>query len=219
MVPIKTPQGQAELKTRERRVSQRHRTVLFLVDGRRPEEQVRQLAVAAGAPESCFDELLELGLIAPSQPADLGPAEVDTDHVDLPLEHAAVDDDAPLPAMQTLQPDSMLSELSSGSGFVVPGDDESAGDEDADGPQDAALEAARDLLMRAVRREAPMVGTLTLLRLRGARTRAELEALLPEVEFRISEPHRSLVAAQTMQHARHLLSLRPDLQDGGAAQQ
>ena len=32
MVPIKTPEGQAELKTRARRVSQRHRTMLFLVD-------------------------------------------------------------------------------------------------------------------------------------------------------------------------------------------
>ena len=30
-VPIKTPDGQAELSTRARRLSQRHRTVLFLV--------------------------------------------------------------------------------------------------------------------------------------------------------------------------------------------
>ena len=41
-VPIKTPDGQAELSTRVRRVSQRHRTVLFLVDGKRSTVEVRQ---------------------------------------------------------------------------------------------------------------------------------------------------------------------------------
>jgi hypothetical protein len=205
MVPIKTPEGQAELKTRVRRVSQRHRTVLFLVDGRRAEEQVRQLALAAGAPESCFDELLELGMIAPSQAGELGPAEVDTDHVDLPLDGSAGDEELPMPAMRTLQPDSVLGEVGNGPGFVVPGDEvPDAVDKDG-GPIDGALEA-------------PMVGTLTLLRLRGAHSRAELEALLPEVEFRISEPHRTLLAAQTMQHARHLLSLRPDQRDDGITQ-
>ena len=34
-VPIKTAAGHDELGTRQRRLSQRHRTVLFLVDGRR----------------------------------------------------------------------------------------------------------------------------------------------------------------------------------------
>jgi len=46
-VPIKTPEGHAELGTRRLRLSQRHRTVLFLVDGRRSEAQVKALADSA----------------------------------------------------------------------------------------------------------------------------------------------------------------------------
>ena len=46
--PIKTPDGQAELATRARQLSQRHRTVLLLVNGRRTEEQVKRLAEQAG---------------------------------------------------------------------------------------------------------------------------------------------------------------------------
>jgi len=61
-IPIKTPQGQAELSTRQRRVSQRHRTVLFLIDGKRSATEVRHMALQAGVPENCFDELLAMGL-------------------------------------------------------------------------------------------------------------------------------------------------------------
>ena len=39
-VPSKTPDGVAELAHRTRGLSQRHRTVLLLVDGRRPTSQV-----------------------------------------------------------------------------------------------------------------------------------------------------------------------------------
>ena len=44
-ISIKTPQGQAGLATRQRRVSQRHRTVLFLIDGKRSAPEVRSLAL------------------------------------------------------------------------------------------------------------------------------------------------------------------------------
>ena len=46
--PVKTAEGQAELNTRARRISQRHRTVLFLVDGRRSEDEIVALAAKAG---------------------------------------------------------------------------------------------------------------------------------------------------------------------------
>src|SRR6266700_7688386 len=89
-VPIKTPDGQAELSTRARRLSQRHRTVLFLVDGKRSAVEVRSLASKAGVPDTCFDELLELGLIMlppPTFSVLIGnePGAADTLHVDLPL--------------------------------------------------------------------------------------------------------------------------------------
>src|SRR5712691_12299211 len=64
LIPVKTVDGQAELSNRQRRLSQRHRTVLLLVDGRRSEQQVRTMAQQAGAGDSCFAELLDLGLIA-----------------------------------------------------------------------------------------------------------------------------------------------------------
>ena len=63
-IPIKTPAGQAEMNNRQRRISQRHRTMLLLVDGRRTEAQVRSLSARAGVPGICFDELMGLGLIA-----------------------------------------------------------------------------------------------------------------------------------------------------------
>ena len=63
LIPVKTSDGHAELASRQRRLSQRHRTVLLLVDGRRTQLQVRALALQAGAPDNCFDELLDLGLI------------------------------------------------------------------------------------------------------------------------------------------------------------
>ena len=88
--PIKTPQGLAELATRALRVSQRHRTMLFLVDGRRSEAQIRNLAEQAGVPATCFDELMTIGLIEyplptmaiSAMPDDTVAASI---HIDLPL--------------------------------------------------------------------------------------------------------------------------------------
>ena len=52
-----------------------------------------------------------------------------------------------------------------------------------------------------------MSGSLTLMKLRRATTRDDVEALLDEVEQRQRRPHRMIIAAQTMRHVRHLLSL------------
>lgn len=220
-VPFKTPAGQAELSTRQRRVSQRHRTVLFLIDGKRSAAEVCRMALLAGVPESCFDELLAQGLIAlpatlfaapaaavpvVSVSADL-PGEAETLHVDLPLQgvdslNAALD--STLPPSRTLQPesttsaDAMLDEARSVDPWAVP----RGGSTDA--VADAVAEA-RELLMNAVRTQAPVAGSLTLLRLRRAGSRAELAALLGEVEARLNRPRRSLVAAQMMQRVRALL--------------
>jgi hypothetical protein len=67
------------------------------------------------------------------------------------------------------------------------------------------LEEARGILLRAVRAEAPVTGSLTMLRLRRARSRGDLDALLDEVESRITKPNKGLWAAQTMERARELL--------------
>ena len=211
-VPVKTPEALAELGRRQRTLSQRHRTVLLLVDGKRSEAQVRRMALQAGAAECCFDELVELGMIAlktrttdaevsAPMPLDDAPSsEPSTPHVPLAGPDSLV---SLLPASLTLLPessliDSVLQEPPKGGREalqVPPGD-----------VQDLAFEEARDLMMRAVRAEAPVAGSLTLLRLRRARSRSDLEALLEEVELRITKPFKGLWATQTMSHVREILS-------------
>jgi len=219
LIPVKTPDGQAELSSRQRRVSQRHRTVLLLVDGRRHEGEVRHLAAQAGVPDSCFDDLRNLGLILLPQPTvvlSVAPPLDETPlHVDIPL--AAIEPEVPdsaaadaaesvLPASRTLQPesvltDSMLGDAVSDSVLQQVGVDE---------PADDALEEARGILMRAVRAESPLAGSLTLLRLKRARTRADLADLMDEVEARITKPYRSLAAQQTLRRVRQLLATRTE---------
>lgn len=214
-IPIKTPLGHAELSARKRSVSQRHRTVLFLVDGKRIATEVRSMALQAGVPDNCFDELLGLGLIMLPEPTpalqiETPPAAATVLHVDVPLPDADSDragaaPDSLLPPSRTLQPELVSADSVLGEAPVpdswLPSDDE-------EGALDPDFAEARLILLRAVRAEAPLAGSLTLMRLRRARTRAELVPLLDEVEARISKPHRSLAAAQTMARVRHLLDGR-----------
>jgi hypothetical protein len=209
-VPIKTAAGHDELGTRQRRLSQRHRTVLFLVDGRRDAADVRRMALQAGVPETCFDELLAMGLITlpdvvlPS--GDQGATVIDGAlHVDLPL-GGAPGTDSLLPPSRTLYPslstDSTLDSRGPVSWLPSGGS--------PPGAIDPVVAEVRLILARAVRAEAPLAGSLTLLKLRRARTRGDLALLLDEVEARITKPHRSLAAGQTMQRVRQLLASRVD---------
>jgi hypothetical protein len=241
LIPVKTPDGLAELSQRQRRVSQRHRTVLLLVDGRRTEQQVRSLAQQAGAGESCFAELLDLGLIAmppapapaeaptvpitPPPPADVPPLQVDIplDDIPPPMPPASIaaarssaqfEDlvESVLPAARSLHPESGQGDSTLGgpSSGLRPFDAIEAG-AGLDGP----LEQARELLMQAVRREAPLTGSLTMLKLRRAQTRQQLAELLDEVETRIVKPYRSLAAQQILRRARHLLLAPADALPAG----
>lgn len=214
IAPIKTPDGQAELATRQRRVSQRHRTILFLVDGRRSEAQVKALAAQAGVPESCYGELLDMGLIMLPQltipvipDREDNPQFVESQHIDLPLHDSGPpSEESVLAPTKSLQPDSMNGDLGSRESWL-PADVEG---EDAKAAVDAPLEEARDILLRAVRSEAPVAGSLTLMRLRRARTRSDLQELLDEVEARIRKPHRMLATTQTMRRVRQLLGVPAD---------
>jgi hypothetical protein len=205
--PIKTPDGQAELATRARQLSQRHRTVLLLVNGRRSEEQVRRLAEQAGVPPSCYDDLLQMGLIAvpqatmvieaASQPAH-SPVQVDVSLPDLEA--------APLPPSGPLAPASTLNGDLGGYDpwAMVQTDYSDLGD------LDGALEQARDMLIRAVRADAPVAGSLTLMRLRRARDREDLLSLLDEVEQRLWRPQREVENARLMRRVRHLIGAAAD---------
>ena len=183
-IPVKTPDGVSELAHRARGLSQRHRTVLLLVDGQRRVSQILSTAQAAGVQASVFDELVSLGMVKMHA----------VDHIDLPLDAALNGDSSLLPAARSLLPESGWSTLSGAA---------------ADSEIDRPLQEARELLMRALRAQAPVSGSLTLMKLRRATTRDEVEALLDEVEQRLRKPHRMIIAAQTLRHVRHLLSL-PD---------
>lgn len=207
--PVKTAEGQDELTRRTRRLSQRHRTVLLLVDGQRSAEEVRALASQAGAPDGCFDELLALGLIALRAEAELaGQGPVQALAPQPVVERAAPPreeehDSSLLPPSRTLQPESVLGDLLlADSGLPEPMPAELLALADAE----QRLDEARELLMRAVRAQAPVAGSMTLLRLKRARSGADLAALLGEVEARIVKPHRSLAAQQTLQRVRQLLA-------------
>ena len=206
--PIKTPDGQAELATRARQLSQRHRTLLLLVDGRRSEAQLRLLAERAGVPPSVYDELLDMGMITvplPTLPIELAPhPTLPPLPVDVTLPDVAPESE--LPAARTLQPESTLNgDIGNYEPWtMVETDYSDLGD------LDAPLEQARDLLVRAVRAEAPVAGSLTLMRLRRAHTRDELDALIDEVEARLSRPHRTLATTQLMRRVRRLIDAPVD---------
>jgi hypothetical protein len=197
-VPFKTAAGVDELARRLRGVSQRHRTMLLLVDGRRTLQQVLALGEAAGVPASVFHELQAMQLVAaPAIDAVRGQA---GDAVERPLAADSVSGDSSLlPAARSLLPESGWSTLSG-----VPLAPE----------VDAPLEEVRALLVKALREQAPVTGSLTLMKLRRAATRDEMEALLDEVEQRLRKPRRMIVVAQTMRHVRHLLSLNAHRQTG-----
>ena len=205
--PVKTAEGQAELSTRARRVNQRHRTVLFLVDGRRSEADIIALAARAGVPKSCFDELVEQGFIMRAHPTfslviDEPVPEPDVLHIDLPIggEDSSL---IPLPAARTLHPDSVS--LDSVAGHAGTADAWLPSDHAALQRSDPAFAEARLILMRELRTQAPVTGSLTLLKLRRAHSRAELAGLLAEVEGRLRKPHRSVTVDHMLGRVRQLL--------------
>jgi hypothetical protein len=210
-IPVRTPQGQAELGMRRRELSQRHRTVLFLIDGRRSVAEVNRMALQAGVPPNCLDDLVVLGLVVLAEPTVALPRDAALDdsdvlHIDLPLDGVAALPDSLLPPVRTLYPESVSADSTLRS---TPALDSWLPSQSGDsGLPDAAFVEARLILLRAVRAEAPIAGSLTLLRLRRARGRADLNALLDEVEARITKPHRALGAAQTMRRVRLLLEGR-----------
>ncbi|RQP25157.1 hypothetical protein [Piscinibacter terrae] len=73
-VPFKTPLGHEELRSRAQKLGQRHRTLLFLIDGRRPLAEVLMLAHKAGAATQHFEDLLRMGLV--ELPPDPTPPEL-----------------------------------------------------------------------------------------------------------------------------------------------
>lgn len=77
-IPTKTPLGHEEMRRRTGGLGQRHRTILFLIDGRRPLSEVLSLALKAGAATSHFEDLVRMGFVElpPEERPALPPAEL-----------------------------------------------------------------------------------------------------------------------------------------------
>lgn len=175
MIPLKTAQGQEELTQRRHGLGQRHRTVLLLVDGRRNLEKVLHMAQQAGATRAHFEELVALGLVA--------------------LPGIAVQ-----PAPQAV-PDGEV-DIALHTGLTLPPADEAAA---VAVTHDAQLEAARELLVQALRAEAPVTGALTAKKVKRAQGRGELADLLAEVHAKLGKPRKQPEAAAIIRRARDLL--------------
>ncbi len=80
-IPTKTALGQEALRRRTGEIGQRHRTILFLVDGRRALSEVLSLALQAGAATSHFEDLVRMGYV--EMPPEAPPA---PEPVEAPLE-------------------------------------------------------------------------------------------------------------------------------------
>ncbi len=76
-IPTKTALGQEAMRRRTGEINQRHRTILFLVDGRRPLSEVLSLAHQAGAATSHFEDLVRMGYVElpPEEPPAPPPPE------------------------------------------------------------------------------------------------------------------------------------------------
>lgn len=179
---LRTSAGQDELASRQRGLSQRHRTLLLLADGKRDLATVLSMAQSVGAERSHFDDLIRLGLldlqvpmieVAPPEPEEiqaapaLEPLEVDT--VAPPI---TVHPPAPPPSARRPRP----------------------------------LERARALLLEALSDYAPVSGSLLARRIRRAESAKEIEAMLDEVETKMARKGTLVQASQVVRRARELLS-------------
>ncbi|MCK6425230.1 MAG: hypothetical protein L6Q75_09070 [Burkholderiaceae bacterium] len=209
-IPCKTAAGHAELAARERRLSQRHRTLLLLVDGRRDAAEVLRLGEQAGVPRAYFDELMALGLIVLAAPVQ-APLPALADLAWAPTEQTrpgreAPDDADSLPFGWPTDLSSLPRVFSSAEdsvGFGAPVSNTELSELERDDP---ALAQARSVVLQALLATSPVIGAVTMLRVRRSRSRAQLRALLPEVQARLSRPRHLADARLVIQRVEALLA-------------
>lgn len=185
-VPVKTPLGQQELRKRTQGLGQRHRTVLLLVDGRRPLAEVLSMAHQAGAQTSHFEELLRLGMIdlpvASPEPAAAA--------VESPPEVQEALEDAPAAAPELPAP--------------APAEAPAMAPVEAD---EQRLDEVRRLLADILRRDTLLHRVFAPARVRGARTQQDLIDLVWEIERERVHARRKRAQLRDLQRARELLGM------------
>ena len=191
--PIRTPAGEDELRHRTRKLGQRHRTMLLLIDGRRSLDELLSLAQRAGAAVSHFDELMQLGLVEvavetsmpESHARDATQAAVGA----VPTEPAAV-----VPAAEIAEP-------------LLPPVDTDIAPKVEETPEDRLLREVRDLLIDTLRIDSPLFGARTFFRVRSAQSTSELIELVWEIEEHLAHSRHSHDELVSLQRARELLGM------------
>ena len=235
VIPTKTALGQEELRRRAGGLGQRHRTILFLIDGRRPLSEVLSLAHQAGAATSHFEDLVRLGYVEmppedfpPTVPASAQieaepPAEVaELTHVELTVPADA----APAPVPQTvseivvLAPEAAPIPPRTASPVAAPPPSPpppvrtpvaQAVEELVD--ENEPLGRVRRCLLDALHMDPTPFGFRAAMRVRTARTVATLIEIVWEMERDMSHTNRSRAGLQNLQRAREMLGLGNTLVD------
>ena len=227
-VPAKTPLGHEELRQRTQRLGQRYRTVLLLVDGRRPLAEVLSMAHQAGAQSAHFEELLRLGMIElPSLPE---PPELPEPPTDLP-DDASADEgsigpgpEAAASAPATSAPvapeleEAVAANASAAPGaplaapavpLAAPAAPATAFPAAAPAPPatEERLDEARRLLIDTLRRDTLLQRVFAPARVRAAQTQDELIGLVWEIERERAHARRKRGQLLNLQRARDLLGM------------
>lgn len=190
-VLIKTEAGQTEMMLRQRGLSQRHRTMLILVDGKRTYHQVLDLAAQVGVPKAYLDELRELGLVT-----------IAVTHHGRSKLRPEMTVPEPRPSIWQGEVDALATDDDTiGMGLALTNSEMAALD-----VSDLVISQARSCMLQALRLEAPIMGAVTMLRVRRARHASALRALLTEVHGKISGAHERSEAALLLRRALTLLA-------------
>ena len=233
-IPTKTALGNEEIKSRTQRLGQRHRTILLLVDGRRSLAEVLSLAHQAGAATSHFEELVRLGLVElPPEPVAPAPEAAMPEETEAP-ELTSVQLDVPVQAIEQIaiageaerRPEPELAPQAEHaqpppepiplpephpvpgppvvvSAPVPPREIPVLAEEAVVDP----LQSVRDLLVDALRFDAPLFSARMFMRVRNARTNAELINLVWEIQERLQRARHAQRELRSLQRARELLGL------------
>lgn len=196
---VKTPSGQAEMAQRRLGLSQRHRTMLILVDGKRTRSQILELAAQVGVPKAYLDEVCDLGLVSVAVAHGRRAHELQAEsrvQSQTPLKPVPIVD-----AAGSVDSDWDRQDDSVGFGMAITNSELAALD-----VSDTLVSEARKFLIQALRIEAPLSGAITMLKVRRARTREELAGLLHEVRGKIAGAHERSEAALLFRRALTLLA-------------
>ncbi len=191
-VLIKTDAGQSEMMFRQRGLSQRHRTMLILVDGKRTYSQVLDLAAQVGVSKAYLDELEALGLVAKA-----------VTHLGRSRKPAPLASQASVaPSVWPVDKPTLTGDDDTiGMGLALTHSEMAALD-----VSDTVVSQARACMLQALRLQAPIMGAVTMLRVRRARHASALRALLTEVHGKIGGAHERSEAALLLRRALTLLA-------------